>query len=190
MSETTRKQEVINGCLKTFMRRGLNHTSTKDLSQALHMHESHIFYYFKTKDDIVIACAEEAKKKIEIDLIGSALKNIENPALLEKDLYERATEMRELMQFFVTVCALPKYRERIQPVLEDLSVRYKHYTEKFAEKLGCTYEEVSPYVYIVINTLLSYMLFGYEKGFFAPQIELVRTALINLLAKKNAEGNK
>ncbi len=185
MGAPSKKRKIISGSLKAFMARGLNHTSTKDLSEALNMNESHIFYYFKTKDDIVIACADEAKIKIEKELIGSALKNIDNPDELEKDLYMRATKMRPLMQFFVTVCALPKYKNRIEPILTDLSVRYKHYNNKFAAKLNCKPEDVAPYVYIVINTMLSYMLFGYEEGYYAPQIPLVKKALVNFL--KNRE---
>ncbi len=188
MSEPARKQEVIDSCLETFMKQGLNHTSTRDLCKKLNMQPSHIFYYFKSREDIVIACAEEAKKRIETDLIGSALKNIDNPDKLEKGLYERATEMRPLMQFFVTVCSLPKYRDRIEPILTDLSIRYRHYNEKFAEKLKCSPGDVAPYVYIVINTMLSYMLFGYEKNYYAPQIPIVKKVLVDFLA--NRDKNK
>ncbi len=184
MGERVRKKEIVNSCLHTFMEKGLNHTTSKDLTDGLHMNSGAIFYYFKTKEDIIIACAEEAKRQIEVDLIGSALQNIDNPVELERDLYERATKMRPLMQFFVTVCALPKYRDRITVTLTDLSVRYKHYNEKFAEKLRCKPEDVAPYVYIVINTMLSYMLFGYEEGYYAPQIKLVRNALNDFLGKR------
>ncbi len=185
MSPSERKKEVVDVCLKTFMARGLSHTSTKDLCDALKLNSGGVFWYFKTKDDIVIACAEEAKKRIETDLIGSALKNIDNPDKLEQGLYERATEMRPLMQFFVTVCSLPKYRDRIEPILTDLSIRYRHYNEKFAEKLKCSPDDVAPYVYIVINTMLSYMLFGYEKHYYAPQIPIVKKVLVDFLANRD-----
>ncbi len=188
MNEPARKQEIINACLETFMERGLNNTSSRDLTSALNMQSGSIFYYFKSMDDIVIACAEEAKNQIETDLIGSALQNIDNPDKLEQGLYERATEMRPLMQFFVTVCALPKYRDKIEPILTDLSIRYRHYNEKFAEKLKCSPDDVAPYVYIVINTMLSYMLFGYEKQYYAPQIPIVKKALVDFLA--NRDTNK
>ncbi len=185
MSSPERMKEVIDICLKTFMEKGLAHTSTRDLCAALDLQPGGVFFYFKSKDDIIIACAEEAKRRIEINLLGSALDNIDKPHKLYDDLYNKADEMKPLMQFFVTVCVLPKYQERIIPVLENLSERYKYYTLKFAEKLGCTFDEVAPYVYIVINTLLSYMLFGQDKGFFAPQVPLVRTALVRFLDKEN-----
>ncbi len=184
MATQRRKKEIIEVCLETFMDKGLAHTSTKRLCQALNMNTGGIFYYFKTKDEIVIACAEAAKEKIEKDLFGSAIKNIFEPEKMAKDLHERAVKMRPLMKFFVTVCSTSKYDISIQPSLDKLSVRYKKYIEQFAKKLNCSSEDVAPYVYIVINTMLSFMLFGKE-SFVAPQLALVRNALDRILEKNN-----
>ncbi len=183
MSPATRKQEIVNTCLDTFMKKGLAHTSTKDLCDALHLNSGGVFYYFKTRDDIVIACAEEAKKRIEVDLFGVAINDIEQPEKLAADLYGRATAMRPLMKFFVTVCATSKYEDAVQPMLDKLSIRYKHYIEQFSRRLECTPEEVAPYVYVVINTMLSYMLFG-KANFVAPQLDLVYRKLVGMLEKK------
>ncbi len=182
MGTPERKKEIIDVCLQTFMKNGLAHTSTKMLCKALNMHTGGIFYYFSTKDEIVIACAEEAKERIERDLFGIAINDLEQPEKLAKDLYERAVAMRPLMKFFVSVCSTSKYDQAIQPSLDKLSVRYKNYTEQFAEKLHSTPEAVAPYVYIVINTMLSFMLFG-KTNFVAPQLELVYGVLTQILEK-------
>ncbi len=180
----SRKQEIVNVCLETFMKNGLAHTSTRDLSAALNMNNAVVFYYFKNKDDIVIACAEEATIRIERDLIGVALNDIEDPEKLMRDLRVRADKMRPLMKFFVSVCACEKYDDAIQRMLDNLTHRYDDYANKFAEVLCCTPEEVAPYVYTGINTMLSYMLFG-KKTFSAPQIGLVKNALIGFLEKRD-----
>ncbi len=182
MTPSARKQEIIDKCLETFMRKGLAHTSTKNLCDALHLNSGGVFYYFKTRDEIVIACAEEAKKRIEYDLFGIALDDLDKPEQLAKDLYERAVVMRPLMKFFVTVCSTAKYEEAVHPMLDKLGKRYQYYVDQFAGKLGCAPREVAPYVYIVINTMLSYMLFGKE-NFVAPQLELVYGKLQALLEK-------
>ncbi len=177
-----RKQEVINVCLKTFMKNGFAQTSTRDLSAALNLNNGGVFYYFKTKDEIVIACAEEAALRIERDLIGVALQDIDNPKKMIEDLIARADAMRPLMKFFVSVSASPQYTETLQPTFDALTKRYDHYAEKFAEVLRCEPKEVSPYVYIGINTMLSYMLFGQER-FSVPQLDLVYDALVGFLEK-------
>ncbi len=186
MGQYERKQEIIDGCLSTFMKKGLVHTTSKNLNDGLRLNSGGIFYYFKTRDEIVIACAEEAKRRIEDDLFGIALGDLETPEKLANDLHERAVAMRPLMKFFVSVCASPRYEEAVHPLLDKLGDRYKLYVDQFAEKLKCTPEEVAPYVYIVINTMLSYMLFGKE-NFVAPQLQLVYGKLVAILEKNKQE---
>ncbi len=182
-----RKHEIINACLETFMKKGLAHTSTKDMCATLNMNTGAVFYYFKTKDEIIIACAEEAALRIERDLIGVALKDIENPKKMIEDLQIRADKMRLLMKFFVGVSACPQYAEKLQPTLDALTKRYDYYTEKFAEVLRCEAKEVAPYVYSGINTMLAYMLFGQEH-FYAPQLNLIYNALIGFLEKRDQKN--
>ncbi len=189
MGQYERKQEIIDGCLATFMKKGLVHTTSKNLNDGLHLNSGGVFYYFKTRDEIVIACADEAKRRIETDLFGIALGDLEYPEKLAKDLHERAVAMRSLMKFFVSVCASPRYEDSVQPLLDKLGDRYKFYVDQFAIKLDCTPEEVAPYVYIVINTMLSYMLFGKE-NFVAPQLELVYGKLVAILEKKKQKEQK
>ncbi len=188
MGTSKRKQEIIDKCLETFMQNGLSHTSTKKLCDALNLNSGGVFYYFKTRDEIIIACAEEAKKRIECDLFGIAISDIEHPERLARDLQARATVMRPLMKFFVSVCATPKYENAVTPLLDKLTIRYKRYTEQFAEKLCVSPENVAPYVYIVINTMLSYMLFG-KANFVAPQLELVYNKLVNILKERNSANS-
>ncbi len=178
-----RKREVIDVCLNTFMKKGLAHTPTKDLCAALNLNTGGVFYYFKTKDEIVIACAEEAAIRIERDLIGLALKDIENPEKMMSDLRTRADEMRPLMKFFVSVCSCDRYAKAVRPIYEALNKRYDYYVSKFSEVLVCEPKEVAPYVYIGINTMLAYMLFEMD-GFVSPQIGLVCEALKGFLERR------
>ncbi len=189
MGQYERKQEIIDGCLSTFMKKGLVYTTSKNLCDGVNLNSGGIFYYFKTIDEIILACAEEAKKRIERDLFGIALDDLEKPEKLAEDLHNRAVEMRPLMKFFVSVCATPRYEEAVHPLLDKLGDRYKFYVNQFAVKLGSTPEEVAPYVYIVINTMLSYMLFGKE-NFVAPQLELVYGKLVAILEKKKQKEQK
>ncbi len=187
MSSPERMKEVVETCLKTFMEKGVAHTSTRDLCDALDLNTGGIFWYFKTKDDVVIACAEEAAIRIETDLVGVALDKIDNPPLLVVTLHDRAIEMRPLMKFFVSVCCIEKYKDALRPVLAKLAERYQQYTEQFAERLCCEPAEIAPYVYTVINTLLSYMLFG-QDGFTSPQLELAYEALVGFIARRDNAG--
>ena len=87
MDNPEKKKEVVSKCLETFIRQGLSETSVRDLSGCLNLQSGGIYYYFKDKDDVVAACAEEAAIRLEEKLICSALKDIEDPSLLLKKLY-------------------------------------------------------------------------------------------------------
>ncbi len=187
MNSSKRKKEIIDVCLKVLMENGLAETGIRDFTNALKMHPSNIFYYFNSKDEIISACIDEARERIERDLFGIALQDVDDPDKLAKDLYQRAIAQRPLMKFFVTACSLPQYENAVQPSLDTLLIRYQAYVEQFAEKLCTTPEIVAPYVYIVINTMLSFMLFG-KKNFVAPQLDMVYNALKEILAKR--ENNK
>ncbi len=184
MSPSERRKEIIDVCLNVLMENGLAETGIRDFAIALNMHPSNIFYYFNSKDEIIAACIDEAKERIERDLFGIALKDLDDPDKLAKDLYQRATTQRQLMKFFVTACSLPQYENVVEPSLDKLSIRYKTYIDQFADKLCTTPEAVAPYVYIVINTMLSFMLFG-KKNFVAPQLDMVHNALKEMLKKRD-----
>ncbi len=184
MGQYEKKQKIVDVCLATFMKRGLAHTTTKNLCDTLKMNSGGVFYYFKTKDEIVVACAEEASKRIERDLFSTIIEDIEHPEKVASTLRERAVLMRPLMEFYVSVCASPKYSDKMQPALDRMNVRYSYYIERIAEKLRTTPEEVAPYFYVVTNMVLSYMLFG-KTSFTAPQHSIVYDKLAELIEKKN-----
>ncbi len=184
-----KKKEIVNTCLQTFVDNGLIEISMRDLGEACGMEAANFYYYFKSRDEVVVACAEEAKERIEWDLFGAALHDIDNPELLAQNLRKRADMMRPLMNFFVSVCTSRRYKEPMRPALRRLSERYKHYIEQIAEKLCCEPEVIAPHVYTVVNTMLSYMIFG-QTNFNAPQLDITYNALKELLAQRDKKNNE
>lgn len=57
--ENDRKKEFINVYLDHFIANGLE-ISTRSLSEALILQNAGLYYYFESKDEAVIMCAEEA----------------------------------------------------------------------------------------------------------------------------------
>lgn len=60
-----KKKEIVRICLKVFIQKGLLNTTSRELSAAINLQNAGIYYYFKSKDDLVIACAEEAAIQLE-----------------------------------------------------------------------------------------------------------------------------
>ena len=120
--ENDRKKEVINVCLDHFIANGLE-ISTRSLSKALKLQNAGLYYYFESKDEAVILCAEEAALRLETYLIAPAIKEITNPDKMMKRLKSHVDEMSPTMRFLVSVCVSETYKDKIKPVLDRLSGR-------------------------------------------------------------------
>lgn len=181
--EVNKKKEVINACLKMFVSKGLFETTSRDLSKALQLQSGGLYYYFKSKDEVVVACAEEAAMRIESNLITPALKELNDPDEMMRTLRMRADKMAPMMQFLTQVATSDKYKEKLKPALDSLSERYKTYAKKFAEHFNCNVEEIEPYVYMCITAVANYMIFN-EDSYIFPQIALVKNKIRELTMTK------
>lgn len=89
-----------------------------------------------------------------------------------KRLRSRADEMAPTMRFLISVCVNESYKDEIKSVLDRLVKRYEQYAERFAEKIGCEFEEISPYMYMGITAITNYMIFN-EDEIIHPQIDII-----------------
>lgn len=178
-----RTKELINACLDCFAEKGLTAVSSKDLCKAGDLQYGGIYYYFETKEEIVLACAEEAINRIEQSMFNIVLEDTEDVANMVGHLGDLADQLSPIMHFLVSVCVSPEYGEKTKPYLVKLAGRYPYYTGRIAEILGCTKEEAEPYVHLSILALNNYMIFN-ERALFLPQIEAAKNGLM-MLASKN-----
>ena len=180
-----RKKEVVQICLDHFIEKGLSETSTRSLSNALQLQNAGLYYYFGSKDEAVILCAEEAALRLETILIPSAINAIHQPDEMMQQLQAKAQEMAPTMRFFVSVCVSERYKDRIKPVLNRLTERYNIYAEKVAASLNCEKAEIEPYVYLTVTAMVNYMIFA-EEPMVKPQLNIVKDALRRLNQHQSA----
>ena len=159
---TERKREVIDLCLNELISKGLTKISVREPSADLKLKKAGIYYYFVDKYEAIIECAEEAAKRLEVNLIVSALKDIQSPELMMARLMDRADEMVPTMKFFAQVCADPRYQELIKPTLNRLSPKYEIYAKKFAEAMDKPVTDIIAYFSMCVTAICDYMLFGAE----------------------------
>lgn len=178
-----RTKDIISICLDCFVEKGLTVTTTTDLCNANNLQNGGIYYYFDTKEEMVLACAEEAISRIEQSAFSIALENIKDVANMMNHLGTLADELSPVMRFLVSVCVSQEYGEKVKPYLVQVAGRYPYYTERIAEILGCTKEEVEPYVHLSILALNNYMIFN-ERALFLPQIEAAKKGLMQLAERK------
>lgn len=187
--KTEKRREIIGVCLDCFVEKGLTVATTKDLCTAAKLQNGGIYYYFSTKEEIVLACAEEAISRIEKSAFDVVFEDISDIKSMMSHLGELADKMSPTMRFLVSVCVSREYGEKAKPSLIRLAKRYPYYTRRIAEILGCSDEEVEPLVHLSILAVNNYMIFA-ERALFGPQIEAVKKELLKLAArKKKKEGD-
>lgn len=153
----------------------------------MNMQPSGLYYHFKSKDEIVIACAEEAGIRLEDVLIMPALDYLDDTDLLVENTLGEMKEAIPVMKFFAQTCTTKEYRSDMQPVLERLKERHREYSVKFAERLGCEPKEVAPYLYACVAVVANYMIFG-EEFYYEQPFRLIADAIKALKTKVEAKG--
>lgn len=179
ISENTsqRRNEIIEKCLCVFTEKGLVDTTSRDLSAALNLQNSGMYYYFKSKDDLIVACAENAALRLEKVLVplGEDLNDLDS---VTKTLQKRCDKMAPYMKFLAQTFTVDKYREKLKPVLYAMSKRYTEYAKAFAEHFGRDFDDVAPYIYMGITAATDYMIFG-DASYIKPQFDLLKKHLKN-----------
>lgn len=183
MENIDRKKEIIDKCLQLFVEKGITQTTTRNLSKAMELKSGGMYYYFQSKDDLIIACAEEANLRIEKELIIPALNEVIQPKIMMEHLQTNALVLAPTMKFFVSVCTDERYSEIIKPVLDKVGQRYTQYASKFAKALNSDVKEITPFVYMMITAISNYMVFG-EASFVSPQLRAVQIKFERLLSNE------
>lgn len=178
-----RKKDVIDSYLERFVSQDLSDTSVRDLGDSLQMQSGALYWYFNSKDEAVIACADEAANRLELNVIAPVVNEIADPELMIKRLFSRANEMAPTMRFFSQVCSTPKYTANMQAVLKKLSQRNELYAGKIAKLYGLQLNRVELYLNFLIAVIANYMLFG-ENILLDSSLELVSSATKTLLMQK------
>lgn len=185
-----KKPEMIKACLEVFVTKGLKDTTSRDLAKAMKLQNGGLYYYFTSKDEAVIACAEAATMKLEEELLYTTIKEFNDPDRAIANLHERADRMSPYMRFVTNVCSLSCYDEAMKPVLDRLAKRYDDYAGRAAKLFGCPKEVIEPDIYMAITTVSNYMIFGGE-SYIAPQMEMLKKKMQKILQadyKQNADN--
>lgn len=177
MENEARRKEIIKACMETFINKGLGETSVRDLCASIKSSSSSgLYYWFSDKEQIVVACAEEALLCIEEVLIFPFFDKDNNLNSLLLQLQNKAKMLASTMKFFVQVCSTEKYRIYMKPTLDNFYERCNLYIDRYAHRLHIHRDVIEPYFHVCISAVTNYMLFGDER-FFNLQIEFIISEL-------------
>ena len=113
---------MIGICLDCFVEKGLTVTTTTDLCNANNLQNGGIYYYFDTKEEIVLACAEEAISRIEQSAFSIVFEDVKDVANMMDHLGTLADELSPIMRFLVSICVSREYGKKSSHTLYSLQV--------------------------------------------------------------------
>lgn len=184
-----KRRELLSLCLDCLIEKGLTAVTTKELCSAAQLQNGGIYYYFTSKDEIVLACAEEAINRIEQAALDVVFEDLNDIRHMMEHLGSMADKMSPTMRFLVSVCVSQEYGEKVKPSLVRLAARYPYYTRRIARLLGCSESEVEPFVHLSILAINNYMIFA-ERALFDPQIEAAKNGLLALARRKQDRADR
>ena len=184
-----KRRELLSLCLDCLIEKGLTAVTTKELCSAVQLQNGGIYYYFTSKDEIVLACAEEAINRIEQAALDVVFEDLSDIRHMMEHLGSMADKMSPTMRFLVSVCVSQEYGEKVKPSLVRRAARYPYYTRRIARLLGCSESEVEPFVHLSILAINNYMIFA-ERALFDPQIEAAKNGLLALARRKQDRADR
>lgn len=171
-----RKQEILKRVLNCFIENGLNATSMRDAAKAVGIEAATLYYYFKNKEEMVTQCADLAIRELSEKMIARMIFHMfDFPHLAERLMVEARVHI-PLMRFIVSVRVSPEYGDNITESIRAFSGRYESYVQRMAQKLDCDAERIRPVVYMMIVSVVNYMLFG-EASLFMQQFVPIQKEL-------------
>lgn len=168
-----KKKDIVGLCLETFVSKGLFETSTRELSSALQLQNAGLYYYFKSKDEAVIACVEEAISILELSLILPSILALSRSDCSIESIIATADQMSPLTRFVVQAVSSPTYRELLKPVVNSMTNRFHSYSKRFEKDIGCVFDEIEPLIFIFITAIINYTVFE-DETYIKPQLEYIK----------------
>lgn len=178
-----KKGIIIEKSIDCFMKEGLNQVSMRMICADLDISKEELQNYFPSKEELIIACAEDCAKEIEEKLVSVALEYVTKPEEMVTKLQQACLLLSRKMKFFTSIFVNEKYVDLVTPVLTRLETRYEIYALEFAKKLKCSVDIVRPYVFLAIFSISNYMIYS-TSSLFNPQFE-VFINFLNVLKNKN-----
>jgi AcrR family transcriptional regulator len=172
----TRREEITAAARDLFSRKGYHGTTIPDIARAAGISTGLIYYIFPSKEDILLACCEDAAA-IHLDLFQRT-RHISNPLerfdLIVRELYTSLDRgSKQLIIVYRDISTLQREtRQRILAMTKELD---DHFMELFEEgqQAGIFTKDISEPRVLAANVLgLGHQWALQKTWHFAPQISL------------------
>jgi AcrR family transcriptional regulator len=156
----TKKDNIIEKSYECFVKNGIENTTTRDFCAAANINANTLYYYFNSKNDILIECVNYGYRQLECALFD-ALKEFDESSF---DIFPKLTKIgldyAPQMRFLHQAVSSPAYEEYREDQFNKVNAFYDRLGKELAERFECPYDLIKDYIYEIMTLLSYFSLWG------------------------------
>ncbi|NPA80195.1 MAG: TetR/AcrR family transcriptional regulator [Thermotogae bacterium] len=183
-----KRLEIILAAMKVFTEKGIDNTSMEDLARALGTTKSYFYFYFRSKEDLIVSIFQYLKDRA-LEELEERLRETDDPVRrLEIWIREHFRQVRDNPDFlrFVYSFVFSSMAKRMN--IHSSLVRKDRYFNLLNEIIRdgqrrgvFIAEDVGALAYSIRGTIYGAMRYLFEEGKGESEIDEVESAVLNLI---------
>ena len=149
--KTAKRFYIIEKCYGCFVKNGIENTTTRDFCAAANVNANTLYYYFESKNQILIECVNHGYRQLE---------NVLFDALKEFDRSQIGLDYAPQMRFLHQAVSSPAYEEHRENQFQKVHAFYDRLGRTLAERFECPHELIEGYIHEIMTLLSYYTLWG------------------------------
>ena len=160
LRKMTKKDYLIEKCCECFVKNGIENTTTRDFCAAADVNANTLYYYFDSKNEILIECVDYGYRQFE-DALFDTLKEFDQSSF---DIFPQLTKIgldyAPQMRFLHQAVSSPAYEEYREDQFRKVNAFYDRLGRELAKYFECPYELVKGYIHEIMTLLSYFSLWG------------------------------
>ncbi len=155
-----KRKYIIEKCYKCFVENGIENTTTRDFCAAANVNANTLYYYFDSKNKILIECVNYGYRQLESALFD-ALREFDKSSFdIFPKLVNIGLDFAPQMRFLHQAVSSPAYEEHREDQFKKVNDFYDKLGRALAEHFECPYELIKDYIYEIMTLMSYFTLWG------------------------------
>lgn len=162
MRERTIKtiDEMLDLSFKYLTEHGLENASIRDLAHGTGMSLGSIYYWFESKEDLVLNSVKYGLAKSSTRIFTNAFEVINDLEKFIENVLELVKEEQMSLRTVFQAATSPIYGDSIRSNSATLNGTYDEYINTLSQQTGVPYDDIRPIVYLFVATVLDYVVWN------------------------------
>ena len=181
--QTTDKNELSERIFPYLVKLGLENVSIRELCKGTGIAQGTLYYWFKTKTDMVCEATEWGLKKVTDEIFDYVFASLDDLRGFFSNCLDEISKYKKELCFIYQLAASPVYGEKIRADGKELNFIYDKYIRRLSERLNCDEQTLRPLVYLFISAVLNYVIWD-EREKVQTQLEFIYSALPDIMTAR------